>query len=64
MPDGVTVHALEAGVVSEMAKESTEAVLDGVLLLDDPAFFSVLQAPAAATATTTRASVRTMISAE
>lgn len=60
MPDGVTVHALAAGVVSEVAAESTDAEL----LLDDPAFFSVVQAPAAATARTTRTIVRTMISAE
>ena len=66
MPDGVTVHALEAGAVSETAPESVDPAAgwaEAVLSVEDPAFFSAVQAPPAATART-RAIVRTMISAE
>ena len=68
MPDGVTVHALEAGVVSEVAAGSAAGgeagCAEAVLSAEDPAFFSVVQAPAAATARIARANLRTMISAK
>jgi hypothetical protein len=67
MPDGVTVHALLARAVSELAAESAArgeaGWAEAVLSVEDPAFFSVVQAPAAATAMATRAIVRTVISA-